>query len=992
MKPTAKLGSLMLAALMVVGLLLPAPIAQAATDYSVIGVNLTSMGVPSSVNFKVNGAYQIAEATGVSLVSGVTYTISVTASGLQLQYDAGTGATTVPLPASVTFKQYANGTSSYNSLYVINNAKYGSLYYTGDMTFKRSTAASGTVYVQLINSLYIETYLYGVIRYEMSSGWPVEALKAQAVCARTYAMRYIKRGSYITDESNNQVYRGLGADGVVPNSISTAVNGTKGQVIVTGDPAAMNLVDGEYSASNGGQIYTQKICYGADATDTYHVFKNDPYDLANPSSPTFTYVIPANGDGETFTGTAYDSTTNRDKAALFLSLLKDKLVADLAGQGIAVAKEAVTVNAIKSAVPAARRDYMPDGCNAYTQIAVTCTVTATAPSPTDGSAQVVFQGDRSVSLIYLIRGAGGVNDSTNTIYSAKGELKTAFANFSTLINTNSMWLLYAEPTSDGRFLNVVARGYGHGRGLSQRGAQQMANLGKLYTEILTFYYNIDAGKASVNTVAVSQPALTQMPGRGDDRTLYGTVNVSSGNLNLRASPSTSATIVASMPKGAQVQILGTSGVWYQVRYVAKNLTGYVQQSYIKLTEAAATPTPTPAPTARASVANGTVSASLPNGTDKLVIRSAAADSAAQVGTVDAAEAVVIYNLTPASGWYEIGYNDISGFVPSQYITLDAQPTATVAPTVAPTAAPDYRAKTVTAGLSAATSLRAKASSSGKVVTKIPKGATVTVLSVPSASWLQVKYNSYTGYLPATACYVGGSGKYRAGVILSAPQGLYRTAGDLTSLLAMIPVNTTVQAVGTVKAGGRTWYKVALNSGYAFVYAPKVRLGNSKSALATVSASSTTTSSSSPAPTSTSTAAAGTGDLAAKPNVSSYLTLRSSASTSGASLARIPKGATMTIKAVVNATWLQVSYDGKTGYVQSKYALINGKSAYKACQVTTSSLLVRSAAGSSTSIGSLANGAVVCVTGKTTKSGVVWYKILYGSRTGYISSKYCRLAS
>ena len=46
----------------------------------------------------------------------------------------------------------------------------------------------------VINELSMEEYLYGVVPRELSTTHPIEALKAQAVCARTYASRNI--GSY----------------------------------------------------------------------------------------------------------------------------------------------------------------------------------------------------------------------------------------------------------------------------------------------------------------------------------------------------------------------------------------------------------------------------------------------------------------------------------------------------------------------------------------------------------------------------------------------------------------------------------------------------------------------------------------------------------------------------------------------------------------------------------------------------------------------------
>ena len=68
----------------------------------------------------------------------------------------------------------------------LNNAKYGVCTYWGDLTFN----VSGST-LQVINKVPVEQYLYGVVGYEMSNSFPLEALKAQAVSARGYALRAI---------------------------------------------------------------------------------------------------------------------------------------------------------------------------------------------------------------------------------------------------------------------------------------------------------------------------------------------------------------------------------------------------------------------------------------------------------------------------------------------------------------------------------------------------------------------------------------------------------------------------------------------------------------------------------------------------------------------------------------------------------------------------------------------------------------------------------
>jgi stage II sporulation protein D len=86
-------------------------------------------------------------------------------------------------------------------------------------------------YLTAINLVDKEEYLYSVVGAEMSPDWPVEALKAQAVCARTYRdavwNKHSAMGYNLCDTTHCQVYRGISTEGA--NTI-TAVNNTTGVV------------------------------------------------------------------------------------------------------------------------------------------------------------------------------------------------------------------------------------------------------------------------------------------------------------------------------------------------------------------------------------------------------------------------------------------------------------------------------------------------------------------------------------------------------------------------------------------------------------------------------------------------------------------------------------------------------------------------------------------------------------------------------------------
>ena len=96
------------------------------------------------------------------------------------------------------------------------------------------------------------TYLYGIA--EMPSSWNAEALKAQAVAARTYAYRYKEQGKQICTTEACQVFRKSKSDSV-PEAWKNAVDSTKGQVLED--------VTTYYASTHGG--YASPI--GWDTTD-----------------------------------------------------------------------------------------------------------------------------------------------------------------------------------------------------------------------------------------------------------------------------------------------------------------------------------------------------------------------------------------------------------------------------------------------------------------------------------------------------------------------------------------------------------------------------------------------------------------------------------------------------------------------------------------------------------------------------------------------------
>ncbi|MBE6913767.1 MAG: SpoIID/LytB domain-containing protein [Ruminococcaceae bacterium] len=164
--------------------------------------------------------------------------------------------------------------------------------YRGDFGF----AVRGSAKLTVTNTVDIEPYVMGVCACEMSESWPVEALKAQAVAARTYVQKMIGKSVYyyscgfdVTADTYCQVYRGCGAVG---SNIEAAVAGTENRYLTyRGD-----LVDALYSAADGGATESNRNVFG----NNVHPYLNgvvDPYEAAadaqNPYSSWRVVLTPA---------------------------------------------------------------------------------------------------------------------------------------------------------------------------------------------------------------------------------------------------------------------------------------------------------------------------------------------------------------------------------------------------------------------------------------------------------------------------------------------------------------------------------------------------------------------------------------------------------------------------------------------------------------------------------------------------------------------------
>lgn len=318
--------------------------------------------------------------------------------------------------------------------------------YLGSFTF---TIESGK-YVRPINSIGLEEYLKGVVPSEMPALWHIEALKAQAVAARTYAMGYI--GKIVDDTQSYQVYGGYAWH----EKSTKAVEATEGQVITYGGtPIGAGAV---FSSSNGGKTESNTNAWGTAALP-YLTIKDDPFDPQSEWS---------------------------------FSIKKKQI--DIAKLDLTNADEwwAAIKEAEQSKVLSNMKAWLRANGYANKDIKITAVPALSLHGKTSGGR--VSKG--SIAIEFLIREQGKA-------LARRLELVNVPASKIRAIVGPSLMKSYFVDTVDtaADTIKVSGKGYGHGVGLSQYGAKNAAEAGKTYKDILSFYYE----KTSVATLYKSAP-------------------------------------------------------------------------------------------------------------------------------------------------------------------------------------------------------------------------------------------------------------------------------------------------------------------------------------------------------------------------------------------------------------------------------------------------------------------------------------------------------
>ncbi|MDO4562583.1 MAG: SpoIID/LytB domain-containing protein [Clostridia bacterium] len=312
--------------------------------------------------------------------------------------------------------------------------------YRGDMLF--NLAEAGMTVINVVNT---EDYLQSVLGREMSPSWDAEALKAQAVCSRNYAVCNLdKHKSYGFDlcaTTDCQVYSGVASES---ESTIAAVKATAG-VVATYDGEIVPLY---FFATDGGATEDVKNVWGSEAGYLKSVI--DPYeDPAVATRYSWQTTISAT------------TLTERLKArGIDIGTITDVRVDERSESGRVTALTFVGTNGEQTVLRERTRTTLgSDVC--YSQ---NFTITKSV-----GAASLVSTSGEVVASPFVLSSGGVASLCASYIIGANGTLSNL-----------------TQGSADE--FSLTGKGWGHGVGMSQYGALGMAKAGFGYEDILKFFF------------------------------------------------------------------------------------------------------------------------------------------------------------------------------------------------------------------------------------------------------------------------------------------------------------------------------------------------------------------------------------------------------------------------------------------------------------------------------------------------------------------------
>lgn len=723
-----------------------APMTTGASRSGMVRVYLSSLGSPTTVQATINGSYSL---DGKALANGSKITVKI--NSITGTLTCSSGGNTASMGNSFTLRRHE--ASGENGVRIAQSREPANLY-PGDVTFTAKSSGAGyKLYV--IVTVFMEDYLYGVLPYEMGNSSGLEALKAQAVAARTYTLRAMNSAANalydVVDTTADQTYSGTPGGN---QNCKNAVDKTRGIVLQNGS----ELTATYYTSSNGGQAESLKNIWGSSAYP-YLAVKDDPYDLNSPDAKKVSFTVRSSGSQS---GT--------------LQNLLNRKAENTFGAGSVV----IGVTAMRAHTPK-----YPSPSRLYTKLDFTVQYTR-----------------------------NGQTDSGKLTFDIFSELESPLG-MSINSDKNELWSV--TQTSSG--FTVTARRYGHGLGMSQRGAMYMAAQGHSYDEILAFYYTgctrvqyeltrsilspVTGGESAQVQVTPVAPAPIENPETALDTARVTTPN---GTLNLRAGASQSSAILRTIPQNAVIPIYQNDGTWCRTSY--EGTDGYVMRSFLTFSGDAPVSTPS-------GPENG-VQAQVTTSSGPLNCRESAGTGARILTAIPRLQAVTV--LSESSGWSKVRYNGIVGYVMSSYLTLlDGTPSSLSSPSSPEMPTSGVYAKVTTS--SGSLNLRQNTSTSAAILSTIPRNEIILILE-KGADWCKTAYSGNTGYVmtkflnfglpaapdtptPSVPAVQAPGAIYARVTTASGSLNLRRKASENADVLCTIPQNEVIP----LEEQGNKWCRV-----------------------------------------------------------------------------------------------------------------------------------------------------------------------------------------
>ena len=348
----------------------------------------------------------------------------------------------------------------------------------------------------------------------------------------------------------------------------------------------------------------------------------------------------------------------------------------------------------------------------------------------------------------------------------------------------------------------------------------------------------------LNNNVILNNSGTQKPGDSTttETVQTGTVKVSN-SLNVRSGAGTNYSVLGSLSNGAKVEIVGTSGSWYKIKYGSGY--GYVSKDYVTVSSSSNNSSSNSGSSNSGSSNNTTTTPStsitgIIKVNDALNVRSGAGTSYSVIGSLKNGATVEI--VETSGSWYKIKYGSGYGYVSKDYVTVSSSNNNSSSNNT--TTTPSTSITTGIIKVNNALNVRSGAGTSYSVIGSLKNGATVEIVET-SGSWYKIKYGSGYGYVSKDYVTVSSSSNNSSSNSGSSNSGSSNNTitTPSTSTTGTIKVNDTLNVrsgagtsysvIGSLKNGAtieivetvNSWYKIKFNNGYGYVSKDYVVLQN-----------------------------------------------------------------------------------------------------------------------------------------------------------------------